>query len=368
VSRRVVAGVAVAAVAAVVLLTGASASTDPVAARRAKIGRALADMIEAGAPGAVVVFRDGSRTLRMTAGVADTKRKTPMRVGDRFRIGSVTKSFVAVVVLQLVGERRLSLGDTVERWLPGLVPNGENITVRQLLDHTSGLYDYTEDKRLVGPYLRGDFGHVWSPKALVGLATDHKPLFAPGKRWSYSNTNYILLGLVVRAVTGKPVTDELRRRIIARLGLHDTSLDAQARIAGSHAHGYSLVGRPSPTDVSRVSPTWAWTAGAITSTADDVLRFYRALFRGRLLQPRLLHLMEVTVDTGHDVRYGLGLFRTRLPCGVVWGHNGNFPGYLAYAFNSRDGRRQLVVLVNEDSLPGLADAALQRLLVNGYCG
>ena len=141
-------------------------------------------MVEEGAPGAVVAFRDGSRTLRLAGGFADTARKRPMSVDDRFRIGRVTKSFVAVVVLQLVGERKLSLDDTVVRWLPGLVPNGDMITVRQLLDHTSGLYNHTDDKRLLAPYLRGNLTYTWSPKRLVGLATDHPRRFAPGTSWS----------------------------------------------------------------------------------------------------------------------------------------------------------------------------------------
>jgi len=341
----------------------------PIAARRAKIQDALTQMVEEGAPGAVVAFRDGSRTLRLAGGFADTARKRPMSVDDRFRIGSVTKSFVAVVVLQLVGEGKLSLDDTVERWLPGLVPNGDKITVRQLLDHTSGLYNYTDDKRLLAPYLRGNLTYAWSPKRLVGLATDHPPRFAPGTSWSYSNTNYIVLGLIVQAVTGNTLGHELRRRIIDHLGLRQTSFDTQARIRGPHAHGYTIVGGPKARDVSVVSPTWAWAAGAMVSTADDLLRFYRALLRGRLLEPDLLRQMETTVDTGSGiVRDGLGLFRTRLRCSLAWGHNGDFPGYLTNVLNSRDGRRQLVVLVNDDTLPALADQSLQQLLFSGYCG
>jgi len=134
-----------------------------------------------------------------------------MRDDDRFRIGSITKTFVSTVVLQLVAERQSSLADSVQRWLPGIVPNDSDITVRQLLNHTSGLFDFTEDPRLLAPYAT-DPGHFWPPQGLVGLATSHPPLFAPGTNWSYSNTNYIVLGLVIESVTHHPASAEVQRR------------------------------------------------------------------------------------------------------------------------------------------------------------
>ena len=160
-------------------------------------------LVAAGAPGAILLVRDGNRTVRLTAGLGNVARKTPMRPDDHFKIASLTKTYTATVVLQLVGEGKLSLDDTVEQRLPGLVPNGDKITIRQLLNHTSGLSDFEIDPRYLKPYLSGNFGYYWAPRQLVRMGVSHKPLFAPGTRYSYSNTNYVLAQLIVEKVTGK---------------------------------------------------------------------------------------------------------------------------------------------------------------------
>jgi len=184
-----------------------------------KLGRALDRLVAAGVPGAVVLVRDGRRTIRLTRGFADPAHKVRMTVADRFRVGSITKTFVSTVVLQLAGEGRLALDDTLERWLPGLVPNGQAITIAQLLNHTSGLFDYTLDPAVLRPYLRGDLRFDWPPRQLVARAITHPPLFAPAARWSYSNTGYVLLGLVVQAATGGSLRAQLQRRIFGPLRL-----------------------------------------------------------------------------------------------------------------------------------------------------
>src|SRR5690349_5332350 len=157
--------------------------------------RSLDRLVAAGAPGGVVLVRDHGRTARLAAGYADTRTHRRMRTSDRFRVGSVTKTFVATAILQLAGDGRLSLDDSVERWLPGEVPGGGAITVRQLLTMTSGIFDYLNDgddtvlrRELADPGMR------WTPSDLVAIATAHAPRFAPGTAWSYSNTGYILLG------------------------------------------------------------------------------------------------------------------------------------------------------------------------------
>src|SRR5262249_50271996 len=148
------------------------------------------------------------------------RRRPPLAMDatDRFRVASMTKSFVATVVLQLVAEGKLRLGDTVERWLPGLVPNGGEITIRELLGHTGGLFNYYDDKRFVRAVVARP-GRHWLPRALVAIATRHRPVFPPGEGWSYSNTNYIVLGLVVQAATGGTVAHQLEQRLIRPLGL-----------------------------------------------------------------------------------------------------------------------------------------------------
>jgi D-alanyl-D-alanine carboxypeptidase len=341
--------------------------------------RAAADrLVAAGAPGVVVLVRDEQRAVRLVRGFADRDRKVPMQATDRFRVGSVTKTFVATLVLQLAGDGRLSLDDTVEHWLPGLVPGGQGITVRHLLNHTSGLFDYTQDPAVLRPYLRGHLTVVRAPRTLVARGAAHPPLFAPGADWSYSNTGYIVLGLIVEAAGGGPLAGQLRERIFTPLGLRSTTFDTGPRISGRHAHGYFAIGAPPARDVSVFSPSWAWAAGAIVSTADDVARFYRALLGGGLLPADLLGAMKTTVDMGRPGEaYGLGLWKTRsmglspttqLACGSVWGHNGEFPGYLTDAFSSEDARRQLVVLVNSDSLGRPAQRALARVGSIAACG
>jgi D-alanyl-D-alanine carboxypeptidase len=265
----------------------------------------------------------------------------------RYRVGSVTKTFISTVALQLVGEGRLRLDDTVERWLPGLVPNGEAITLRMLFNHTSGLFDYTEDPAFF-ERLINDPTNPASPRQLIAIARMHPPSFPPGEGWSYSNTGYIVVGLIIEAVTSQPVERLVRQRIIGPLGLIGTTFPTRSPfISGYHAHGYRQPTAPGAPylDVTPFSPTLAWTAGAIISTADDLRRFYGALLRGRLLRPALLEQMLTTVPVLPEFGYGLGIETLQTACGTVWGHEGGIPGYLNFAFNDRSGRRSAEVML-----------------------
>jgi D-alanyl-D-alanine carboxypeptidase len=188
----------------------------------------------------------------------------------------------------------------------------------------------------------------------------------PRRRWAYSNTGYIVLGLTAEAADGRPLGAQLEARIFAPLALRHTSFDTGPRIAGRYAHGY--FGLPRQRDVSVFSPSGAWAAGAIVSTAADVGRFYRALLSGRLLRPEQLRAMTTTVPIVPGAGFGLGIARTRLPCGSAWVHDGDFPGYLTSAKTSADGRRQAVVMVNTDSLTERGRRALDRLTTTAYCG
>jgi D-alanyl-D-alanine carboxypeptidase len=339
------------------------------------LGHAAEAVVDAGVPGVAVYVRDKGQTTVISRGYDDVAAKRPMSAGDRFRVGSVTKSFVATVVLQLVDEGKLSLDDTAAQWLPGLVPNGGAITIRQLLSHRSGLFDYLGDKRIVAPYLEGDLAHVWTPLQIVRMATSHKPLFAPGAagKQRYSNTGYVILGLLIEKVTGHPLSQELKSRISDPLGLKDTSFPASPKIAGRHAHGYSSVLGGKPVDITEISPSVFGAAGGIVSTPADVARFYRALFQGRLIPSHLLNEMKAPEgrDPAHpDLRYGLGLFRQPLRCSFVWGHSGDVPGYSTTALSSADGARQIVVMINTDpdSLTSAQGKALEALVNTAYCG
>jgi D-alanyl-D-alanine carboxypeptidase len=272
------------------------------------------------------------------------------------------------VVLQLVAEDRLRLSDSIARWLPGLVPDGGAITLHELLQHTSGIFDYTNDPGFL-PAVAADPDRVWRPTELVRIAVAHPPLFPPGTSFAYSNTDYILLGLVIEAATGRPLGNELQDRIFTPLGLRSTSLPYHDVTPPSpYAHGYLLhqPGASSPVDVTGVSPSIAWAAGGIVSTAGDLARFYSALLTGQLLPERLLRQMLTTAGVG----YGLGIYPVQTACGTVWGHTGDFPGYNSYAFTARDGTRQAVILVNADlnTLSAQQKADIDAALITGLCG
>jgi len=358
----------VTAVLALTAVTASRAST-PYRPDRAELQRALDAVVRSGAPGAIVLVRDDRHAVRLASGLGNLVTRRPMRAGDRVRVGSVTKTFVATVVLQLAAEGRLGLDDPIERRLPGLVPGGAVITIRQLLSHTSGLPDYADDVFVRG--LFDDPRRTWAPRELISRATTHPPLFAPGAGFAYSSTGYIALGLIVEAATGRPLADEVRRRIVAPLHLRATSLDAGPRIAGRHEHGYTRYhGARKPLDISDIGQSFAWAAGALVSTADDLARFYRALLGGRLLPPRLLAAMRPALPFDGQ-RWGLGLVETPHGCGPSWGHGGETLGYETEAESSRNGARQAIVAINADqSVLGTrrAQIAISRLEELAYCG
>jgi D-alanyl-D-alanine carboxypeptidase len=211
--------------------TAAASAPERSQVRTPELRRALGRIVAAGAPSAIALIRDRERTIRLTSGFGNLKTNAPMRPSDRFRIGSVAKTFLATVVLQVVGQGKLSLDDTVERWLPGLVPNGRKISVRHLLNMKSGLFDYLDDgdPTVLKPYLEGNLTYVWQPRKLVEVAVSHKPHFAPGAGWYYCNTCYVALGLIVEAATGDSLRNQLRPRIFLPLRLRAISKSAWHR-------------------------------------------------------------------------------------------------------------------------------------------
>lgn len=354
---RGVVTVSAAALVAVSLVAPASAraaDSPPTRAQSDQLQGLLDEIVALGAPGVLAFVDDGSGPAwRGASGAARLDPRVPLRPSARFRVGSITKTMVATVALQLVGEGKLRLDDTVERWLPGVVPNGDTITLRHLLNHTSGVYNYTDDpvflRLLVEDPLR-----TLTPREIVAMATAHPPLFAPGESWSYSNTGYILTGLIIRAASGSTLKAELESRIFAPLGMGDTSFPVtDPGIDGYHARGYLLPGNPYyptdvPVDVTRFNPSWAWAAGAVVSTAKDLSTFYSALLGGQLLRPVLLAQMLDTVRLDPISGYGLGIISYRTVCGTAWGHTGGVPGYNTFAFNTRGGDGSAVVMITTD--------------------
>jgi D-alanyl-D-alanine carboxypeptidase len=345
----------------------------------------LQDVVTAGVPGVIARVQDGSETRLVAAGVSDLATGAALRPDARFRVGSITKTFVATVVLQLVGEGRLSLEEPVGRRLPGLLANGDTITVRQLLNHTSGLFNYTDDPAVFQGLVQD---RVFTPRELVAIAENHPSTAPPGTKWAYSNTNYIVAGLLVQAVTGHPVGRELRTRIFEPLGLDDTSFPVTSgMIPGYHAHGYvpsellpaEFLDPKFPTtpdgrfvDVTELNPSAAWAAGAIISNAPDLSRFYRALMTGRLLAPSLLREMKTTVPTDptnpSGPGYGLGILRLPTPCGDNWGHDGAWPGYQDVALWNERTDRTVVIAWTLYNQPAAAGVALSNLTGFALCG
>ena len=324
--------------------SGQAVSGKPPAGLQRAADRLVAD----GQPGVIIMTRHGQQVRHVVAGLADKATGQLMQPQDRVHIGSITKTFVATVVLQLAAEGRLSLNDTVQKWLPGVVTghgyHPAQITIGQLLQHTSRLRDYISDPRFQTIQA---LAQTWRPQQLVDIALRLGP---PVHGWLYSNTNYILLGMIIQKVTGHSPITEIRRRILVPLGLHDTSFPLTSpQIPGPHAHGY--YGRIDVTNL--VNPSVAWTAGAMISTVDDVARFYRALVTGQLLplaqQRELLDTIPVH-DPGElfAEHYGLGIYRIQLPCGTAWGHDGGYPGgFKTYTYTSPDGSRQAVMVYND---------------------
>ncbi len=340
--RRLAATLVTAAV-LVVTIGGAPPAS---AAGRDSLQGLMDELVAAGTTGVVATVDDGTSVRRLASGVAQRGDAQPLRPAARFRAGSTTKTFVATVALQLVAEGRLRLTDTVERWLPGLVPGGDRITLEQLLGHTSGVFDYSTDAGFLRD-LAAQPQAYRSPRSLVGVATAHPPLFPPGQGWSYSNTNYVLVGLVEQQATGRSVQQLLTERLIAPLHLRGTSFPGGTwRVPGYLAHGYfppAASGGAGWLDVTAINASWAWAAGALVSTTEDLERFMSALLSGRLLPPAQLRQMQTTVPVAATLAYGLGLFSLRTACGTVWGHDGAVPGYQTVAYTDPAGRRAVSV-------------------------
>ncbi|MFF4750034.1 serine hydrolase domain-containing protein [Streptomyces sp. NPDC002514] len=353
-----------------VLAAGPAEGADGHAATRRAMAAAVAD----GVPGVTAGARDVQGAWSATAGVGDTRTGAPRSAADRYRVGSITKTFVSTVLLQLEAEGRLSLADPVEKWLPGVVRghghDGRAITLRMLLNHTSGIYNYTADEDFGRAYFVKDgfFQHrddTLAPSELVAIAMRHAPDFAPGTSWNYSNTNYVLAGMIVERVTGRPYAEEIERRIIRPLKLTGTTVPGtRVTVPQPSSRAYSKLAQPvaGPSyDVTRLNPSIASSAGEMISDSADLIRFYRALLGGRLLPARQLKEMKTTVTAEGipNTGYGLGLMDRTLSCGVhVWGHDGGIHGSSSSAVTTADGRHALAVNFNGD-WAGDMDAVLE---------
>ncbi|MCK7621830.1 beta-lactamase family protein [Streptomyces sp. RS10V-4] len=363
------------AVAVGVLAAGAvapPAAAAPFTTRPDTVQQGLDALVRSdGMPAALAGVTDGKgHTRAYTAGVGDVATGAAVPRDGQVRIGSNTKTFTAVVVLQLVAEGKVKLDRHVDKYLPGLLQgdgiDGGGITVRQLLQHTSGLPDYSK--------LLSDDIRYYEPRDLLDLALRQKADFGPGKGWKYSNTNYLVAGLIVQKVTGHPLAVEIDRRVIRRAGLRHTYFPApgELRIRERHPKGYYQASPGAPfVDATEWDPSWAWAAGQLVSTNSDLNRFASELLRGHLVPEPQLKQMRRTVAAGRPfaagARYGLGLVSTPLSCGgVYWGHGGSMTGYETRGGVTEDGRAVSVAVTTQ---PGEATQKhMEKIVDQALCG
>ncbi|MEU6715427.1 serine hydrolase domain-containing protein [Nonomuraea sp. NPDC046802] len=379
---------AVAATAGALLATGvavvpaqASAGLD-----RQALRQSLDAVHEAGMYGIYSQVRDGAATWQGAAGVADVKTRRPVTPNMVHRIGSITKTFTSVAVLQQVAKGKVELDAPVGRYLPELLPGerGQQITVRMLLNHTSHIADYIASAfpsllEPSGKSLDDNRFRTFAASDLAKMGVDAPATGQPGATpGMYSNTNYVLAGLLLEKVTGIPAEQYITRNVIRKAGLRNTSFPRTPFIPGAHSKAYeSWYGLiDPPKDYSVYNMSWAGTAGAMVSTLDDLNRFYRALLRGELIGPAELGEMQKTVPVqGVSPTYGLGLYAVDLPCGRFWGHDGAVFGMGTQSLATPDGSRQFSFGINlmkyqrlDDTEPNPIDVANYQHAIQATCG
>jgi D-alanyl-D-alanine carboxypeptidase len=320
----------------------------------------------AGMPGVVAEVRVGRRIWSGAAGTTNIHTGQRARPGVEQRIGSVTKTFVATTVLQLVAEGRVRLDAPIADYLPDVVPGdlGRRTTVRMLLGHTSGLGDYPAGIFRTEADYEANRYRTFAPSELVRLGLAQPRTGEPGADYHYSNTDYIVAGMLLERVTGHSLADEVSRRIIRPLRLRQTYFPGtQVHIRGPHSHAYVQMSDGSLRDFTDYNMSWGWAAGEMISTPHDVNDFFEALLDGRLLPPAELAAMQ----TGSP--NGLGLSYAQLPCGAAWGHIGTVLGQSTYTFHLADGSRQVTLDENltQYSASGIG-AARSRFVVAALCG
>jgi CubicO group peptidase (beta-lactamase class C family) len=335
----------------------------------------LAQAVAAGIPGlAMAVSQAGEPVFVGAAGVSNLETQKPVEPDDRFRIYSIAKAFGATVVLQLVDEGVLALDDPVTKWLDTdavmAIPNIDQVTIRQLLSHTSGVYDFADDTdspfwndAFLGPDV--DWAKVWTIDELLAYASaeNHAAYFAPGEGHHYSNTDYLLLGLIVAKATGNTYDDELSDRVIQPLGLQNTFLAEGADIPEGTISGYQMLG-DQRVDVSISNLSWIWAAGGMVSTTEDLLTFADALFSGQLISDESFAEMFTFVPTDNPNKgEGMGIYRIETDNGTLTGMDGSGVGFVSSMMRHDDADITVVILAN--AAPDLGvDAARDQVIAD----
>jgi D-alanyl-D-alanine carboxypeptidase len=360
-----------------VLAVALSSATAAVAAPGpAAVQRGLQRLVAArgGPPGAIAtMYRDGQLTV-VRAGRANVKRPGAPKATDHMRIASVAKAFNGAVALHLVEEGKLGLDATIGQRLAGMPAAWAAVTVRQMLNHTSGLPDYTQSKGFAEQAKKDPRGYV-SPQKVIGWVRNEPLEFKPGSDYEYSNTDNIVVGLIVEAVTGRPYAQNLAGIVFGPGGLTETSFPTKPALPTPFIHGYAVeVGEP-PTDVSTfLSPSGAWASGAIVSTPRDLNAFIRAdlglEFFSRAQQEEQMRFVpggKSSPPGPGQNSAGLALFRYKTKCGTVYGHTGNFPGYVQWAAATADGSRAVTTSLNIPAPTGKLLAQLRQVQETAVC-
>jgi D-alanyl-D-alanine carboxypeptidase len=351
----------------------AAATTGPT---KTDLQRQLDALVAAdgGPPGAIVTLRHHERLTVLTAGVADVVTGREPRGTDHMRIASVAKAFSGAVALHLVASGKLHLGDRIGEVLPGLPRAWSAVRLRQLLNHTSGLPDYTQSDGFRQQFEDDPQGFV-SPAKIIGWVENDPLEFEPGSEYRYSNTDNIVVGLMAERVTGRRYGRLLQKLVFDPLGLADTSFPTDPRLPEPFIHGYVVAPGEAPQDVSTfLSPSGAWASGAIVSTPRDLGRFIRGYLGARLfpawLQSRQLRFVkggESSPPGPGANSAGLAVFRYRTKCGTVFGHTGNFPGYVQFAAATRDGHRAVTTSLNIPAPSGELLSQVRAMQESAVC-
>ncbi len=345
--------------AAVTIIASVACSASATAESQRSVLQSYADQLVAvGTTSVLAEAQDGSTSIKVRSGEAVRGTGMPVSWQSHYRTGSTTKTFVSTVLLQMEAEHKLSLDDSVEHWLPGLLDrngyDGSKISVRQLLNHTSGIFSYTDDPQFAATLTTKDGFYanrfrIYTPDQLIGVALSHPPVFAPGTSWQYSNTDYIIAGKLITAVTGKSWRTEVQNRILTPLGLTETtSAGLNPLMPLPYAHAYNIYGSAPNRDYGDVTTdnmTWAGSAGDLITTTRDENRFFQALMKGRLLPSAQLAEMKTTVPLAPGIGYGLALVHYPLPCDArgFWGHDGGTVGYTTSTGVTDDGGKSVMI-------------------------